>query len=552
MEYLFSVGANAPPESNSSGFIESMASNLSLVKSTFLDVFTEELSKFTFDQSETLVNNETWKPDYFDSYYDVSNQYGDMSAQGSASSHQIQTSDYQVVTTPQENQYVVDSSQSNVSESSQDQSLTSSSINETVSNQQDTDVHQNSTTRSETKVEEDKSTHSEVSEKPKESESSAQDIATKYEDIKKAAMEAAQTAIGKMDAEKQAEILAKIYAMMAPEAAKNTSEMLSKVLEMAENQGDIDIEGIDLASLLNDEKAGDFFAKLEVFTNKVLVKENAADIDGKEENQKVSLLELFGKDLGKSKQDDGQSQSLLTKSMQKEVIETVKEVLAKQVTTENQQTSVTAAKAFQGNNPANVVEGDVKSQQQNSQMAETVNSVNAGQSKKGAAENVNQQNVVFVDKTAQASELSESFGLARSAEARESTPVFQVARNIEVMEKDGKSSMKVQLHPESLGKIELQLVSTDNGLSVILTPQLSTTVKLLEAQLNQLRTTLAEAGIELSDLNVNQQDQSQKENGKSNHSKRNGSDLLYAEMEMENESSQQLQLDMLSMMDYRV
>lgn len=69
----------------------------------------------------------------------------------------------------------------------------------------------------------------------------------------------------------------------------------------------------------------------------------------------------------------------------------------------------------------------------------------------------------------------------------------------------GRTTMKIHLNPAELGAIELNLVSGANGISVSMVADQASTGKLLENQLSQLRQSLAEAGIQLANLNISQQ-----------------------------------------------
>lgn len=69
----------------------------------------------------------------------------------------------------------------------------------------------------------------------------------------------------------------------------------------------------------------------------------------------------------------------------------------------------------------------------------------------------------------------------------------------------GKSTMKIQLHPAELGAIELHLISSASGVSVSMVADQLSTGKMLENQLSQLRQSLADAGIQLTGLDVSHQ-----------------------------------------------
>lgn len=68
-----------------------------------------------------------------------------------------------------------------------------------------------------------------------------------------------------------------------------------------------------------------------------------------------------------------------------------------------------------------------------------------------------------------------------------------------------KSSIRIQIQPENMGRIDVRLVSNSDGVQVVLTTDLAATGKLLETNLNQLQKSLAEAGLKVSGLSVNSQ-----------------------------------------------
>lgn len=148
---------------------------------------------------------------------------------------------------------------------------------------------------------------------------------------------------------------------------------------------------------------------------------------------------------------------------------------------------------------------------------------------------------------------SEIYGLARSAEARNLTPTVQIVRNIETMIKEGQTSMRVQLYPENMGKIELQLTSTSNGMTVTLVPDVSSTGKLLESQLSELRYALTDAGIELNDLNVGQDKSQYPDENKSQNRRKSNAAFLGLDLGNATELDQAIgTLDGISLLDYRV
>jgi flagellar hook-length control protein FliK len=91
--------------------------------------------------------------------------------------------------------------------------------------------------------------------------------------------------------------------------------------------------------------------------------------------------------------------------------------------------------------------------------------------------------------------------------------VQQVIRQLNGRLKSGPTSMHLQLNPESLGAIEVEVVRDVQGVSVTFFAEQTSTGKLLETQLGQLRQSLADSGVQLSGLNIGQHSHSGQEGG---------------------------------------
>jgi flagellar hook-length control protein FliK len=79
-----------------------------------------------------------------------------------------------------------------------------------------------------------------------------------------------------------------------------------------------------------------------------------------------------------------------------------------------------------------------------------------------------------------------------------STEVVELAR-------EQGQSMRIQIHPENLGKIDLRLISNSDGMKVVMTAEVPATAKLLETHLDQLQKQLSNAGLSISGMSVNSQ-----------------------------------------------
>jgi len=83
--------------------------------------------------------------------------------------------------------------------------------------------------------------------------------------------------------------------------------------------------------------------------------------------------------------------------------------------------------------------------------------------------------------------------------------VQQVVSQLKARGKNGETSIKVQLNPKELGAIEVEVTRDARGVSVNFAAEKIGTSQLLESHVEQLRQSLKEAGVQLSNLNVGQQ-----------------------------------------------
>lgn len=127
--------------------------------------------------------------------------------------------------------------------------------------------------------------------------------------------------------------------------------------------------------------------------------------------------------------------------------------------------------------------------------------------------------VKVVDLTAQPEDLVElepsrvNTGLYATASTRaenlvqqQPLPIIQkVSAEMTQLVREQGQTMRIQIHPENLGKIDLKLVSNSDGLKVVMTAEVPATAKLLENHLDQLQRQLANAGVSISGMSVNSQ-----------------------------------------------
>jgi hypothetical protein len=91
--------------------------------------------------------------------------------------------------------------------------------------------------------------------------------------------------------------------------------------------------------------------------------------------------------------------------------------------------------------------------------------------------------------------------------------VEQIISQVKPRFKNGETSMRLKLVPEDLGAIEIQMTSNELGVSLHFVTEQAATAQTLESQSGQLRQSLKEAGFQLTDLNISQQNQPKQEGG---------------------------------------
>jgi flagellar hook-length control protein FliK len=91
--------------------------------------------------------------------------------------------------------------------------------------------------------------------------------------------------------------------------------------------------------------------------------------------------------------------------------------------------------------------------------------------------------------------------------------VKQVIHQLNGKLKNGPTSMHLQLNPEALGAIDVDVVRDATGVQVTFFVEQAGTGKLLESQLSQLRQSLADSGVQLSGLNIGQNSYTGQEGG---------------------------------------
>ncbi len=77
-----------------------------------------------------------------------------------------------------------------------------------------------------------------------------------------------------------------------------------------------------------------------------------------------------------------------------------------------------------------------------------------------------------------------------------------IVQGIEALERSSQTSLRLHLHSEDLGRVEVWLTSNPQGVHIALHAEAAQTGELLQRHLPQLRQSLAQAGVHLAGLNV--------------------------------------------------
>ena len=100
--------------------------------------------------------------------------------------------------------------------------------------------------------------------------------------------------------------------------------------------------------------------------------------------------------------------------------------------------------------------------------------------------------------------------------AQSADVVRQIMQQLHGRLQSGSNSMRLQLNPKELGEISVEMVSSAQGVSVTFFAEQPGTGRMLESQMQQLRQSLTDSGVQLTNLNLSQQRHSGQEGGFSN------------------------------------
>jgi flagellar hook-length control protein FliK len=187
-----------------------------------------------------------------------------------------------------------------------------------------------------------------------------------------------------------------------------------------------------------------------------------------------------------------------------------------QIKTENvQEQSIDMENAKLDSTKSSSVESQKTTNQVKTQSQEPVTIVNIerGTQKEGIEDSsppdipITAENVSTTS-TATTSRLDEP---ARLAEAPKNEVISQIGTQIDQMVKTNRSTLRMQLYPEELGHIDIKIVTTHTGVGITMTADNPATQAILRSEMNSLKQNMQDAGIQLSNLNIGQGQNSDKQ-----------------------------------------
>ena len=108
------------------------------------------------------------------------------------------------------------------------------------------------------------------------------------------------------------------------------------------------------------------------------------------------------------------------------------------------------------------------------------------------------------------------------ANGRPAELIQQIGQKIAEVCSSGRTSLHIQLQPENLGRIDVRVISGNDGMRIVITSDNPQTNKLLENNLNQLQTVLSAAGVQIGGMSVGNQNMEQQYGGLLNNIYRKG------------------------------
>jgi hypothetical protein len=93
---------------------------------------------------------------------------------------------------------------------------------------------------------------------------------------------------------------------------------------------------------------------------------------------------------------------------------------------------------------------------------------------------------------------------ARLAEAPSSDMLRQITSSVHQLAHQQGTTIRLHLHPHELGSIDIRLIHNQNGIGIMVLAEQASTGRLLESQMGQLQQSIADAGVQISQLLMGQ------------------------------------------------
>jgi len=134
--------------------------------------------------------------------------------------------------------------------------------------------------------------------------------------------------------------------------------------------------------------------------------------------------------------------------------------------------------------------------------------LNSGQQQLSNAEPQPQVQSVFASSPSQYGELADSASAppAQSSTSQEPELYFQLADQIRIQLRDGKGEIRIQLKPDSLGRLEIRAENTTHGVSARISTDSGAVKSYLENNLQLLQQTLQDQGLKIDRIHIVVQD----------------------------------------------
>lgn len=132
--------------------------------------------------------------------------------------------------------------------------------------------------------------------------------------------------------------------------------------------------------------------------------------------------------------------------------------------------------------------------------------------------------------------------------------IREISQEVITLANEHGKSLRIQVHPENMGKIDLHLISGKDGMQVMIKAEVPATARLLENHMDELNRSLSNAGLSIGGMSVsNQGAQGQANHQGLNHTNQSGNRTLRPGLSSEPVIEKPVALTMsASGLDYRI